>query len=229
MDDIVIGDAPPDVDLPVLVDGIAMSLPDGAELNPDGSVRLPLLYPCELKYRAVGGSGDVVRTESIDHLVLRRLTGAEARRVIEAKDSVRMALAISSGLGPAKLEMLSKVLDAADETMAADVVSELLGLSKRTLPELARDLGDCVELTLRFARTDADGQVHSTWTFKRLTAAQRRAAGDAADLLTWVAQHATGLNPKKARDLVDSMDGVDVMAASQVVGFLSGSGRRSGG
>jgi len=76
-------------------------------------VRLDLEYPRELTYRQVG-TGTVVRGEQYDYLVLRRLTGKDVRRLLDTKNFVDLAIAISSGMTHAKFNQLQAVMDSAD-------------------------------------------------------------------------------------------------------------------
>ena len=226
-DTILIGDALPDTSLPILFDGVPMDLPPSATLNHDGSVTVVLDYPKTLKYRAPG-SDIVAREEAFSSLTLRRLTGLDVRKMIGAKNPVEMALSIASGLGPAKLNLLKTVMDATDETAANEVVGELLGGMKQGLPDYAEDSPEGVTLPLLRPAVDEEGTVYTSLTFKRLTAAQRKIAADAASQLDWGIALATGVTPKLAKSLVDRLDGADAMAVNQVILFLFGSGRRTG-
>jgi hypothetical protein len=225
-DQIRIGDIAPDISVPVLSDGPAMDLPPNATLNADGSVTIMLDYPKVLKYRQPG-SDQVVREEPVDSLTLRRLTGADVRKMIGAKNPTATALALASGLGAAKLHLLAQIMDARDDSAANEVVGELLGGMKMGLPEHATETRDGVTLPLWRPTVDEEGTAHTEVLFKRLTAAQRRQAADAPNLLDWGVALATGITPKSAKFLVDAMDGADAMAVNQVILFLCGSGRRS--
>lgn len=224
---IAIGDPGPDTSVPLLTEAPPMDLPRGATLNGDGSVTLTLDYPKALKFRTPG-SEFVVREEPITQLVLRRLTGADVRKMIAAKNAVQMALALSSCMGLAKLSLLVQVMDATDEAAANEVVSELLGGFGPELPARAEETPEGITLKLWQPAADEEGTVHAEIAFKRLTAAQRRQAADAPNLLDWGVSLSTGMTPKLAKTLVDSMDGADAMAVNQVILFLCGSGRRAG-
>ena len=223
---ILIGDAEPGAGVQLLSDAPPMDLPPGAVLNDDGSVTLTLDYPTAIILRTAG-AGAVVRNEPVTQLVLRRLTGADVRKMIAAKNANTMALALSSGLGLAKLNMLQNVMDAADEAAAGIVVSELLGGMNPGLPAQAEETPEGVTLKLWWPAADEEGTVCSEILFKRLTAAQRRQAADAPNLLDWGVALSTGMTPKVAKTLVDAMDGADAMAVNQVILFLCGSGRRT--
>lgn len=224
---IEIGDAPLDPTAQVEYAGPLMDLPRGTVLNPDGSVTLTLDFPVTLKLRQVG-SGAPVREEPFTQLVLRRLNGADVRKMIGSKNSDNTGLALSSGLGPAKLAMLQNVMNARDESAARDVVSELLGGSYTGLPESAEEEPDGIRLALSVPAVDEEGVVQETLFFKHITAAQRRQAAEAPNLLDWAIAMATGCSPKMAKSLVDSLDGADAIAVYKVVLFLCGSGRRAG-
>lgn len=221
---IVIGDVAPArfmIDLP------PMDLPSGAVLNDDGTVTLNLEYPATIKLRAVG-SDAVAREETITQLVFRRLGGAEVRKMVAAKNASVLAMALSSGLGLGRFNMLQQVMLATDEGAAGDVVSELLGSVKLGLPERAVETPEAITLPLFAPAAGEDGVVYQELTFKRITAAQKRQASEAPNYLDWGVVLATGQTPKIAKTLVDAMDGADAMGVHQVILFLCGSGRRTG-
>jgi hypothetical protein len=224
----VAGDAAsPDTSLPVLNEGAApLDLPERATLLPDGTVRLDLEFPCEVKYREVGGQ--VARSDSYDHLVLRRLQGPDMRRILDAKNTTNAALARSAGLTPAKLALLLEKMDSSDVGAAQQVINELLGGQKEGLPAHAEETDAGIRLPLLYPATDGDGEAHSELMFGRMTGADRAAIAQAKNPLDWAIHRATGLTPKAAHGLVDDMDGADIVAAQQVIAFLSGSGRRTG-
>ncbi len=225
---IAIGDVPPDLTIPVLPDGPPMDLPSGCTINPDGSVTLTLDYPCSVKYR-VPGTDQVVKEDRYDSLTLRRLTGADVRKIIAAKNPTSTALALSTGLGAGKLALFQNVADASDDAAASDVVNELLGGIKAALPAHAEETADGILLPLFRPVEDDAGTLCRELLFKRLTAAQRRQASEAPNLLDWGVALSAGVTPKEAKALVDAMDGADAMAVNRVVLFLCGSGRRTSG
>jgi hypothetical protein len=203
-----------------------MDLPERATLNDDGTVTLTFEFPCKIEYRMLGGG--VARTEDFDHLVLHRMRGLDMRKVLAAKNTDTAALAISAGLTVSKLELLMKVMDAADANAAERVVQELLGGMANGLPAHAEETADGVTLPLLYPATDGDGASQSELTFKRMTAADTKAIGQAKDPLDWAVHRTTGLSPKAVKGLIDDMDAADVVAAQRVINFLSGNGRRTG-
>ncbi len=219
----------PDDFVPVLNEGAPpLDLPPGATLLPDGSVKLDLEFPRELTYRQVG-SGTVVRGEHYDHLVLRRLSGRDVRRLLDSKNAIDLAIAISSGMTHARFNQLQNVMDSADVGAAQQVVNELLGdLSRDGLPVQAEETDEGIRLPLFYPATDGDGELRAEILFSRMTGADRKAIATAPDTLTWAMHRATGLTPKAAKELIDGMDGADVVAANRVIGFLAGNGRRTG-
>lgn len=222
---IMIGDGPLDQSIPVLSDGPPMDLPANATLNPDGTVTLAFDYPVVVKYKTPG-TGQVVKEEPYSSLTLRRLTGADIRAMLSAKDSTQTALARSTGLGLAKLALLQSVMDASDESAASSVIREFLGGMVAGLPAHAISSPEGVTLPLFTPVADeAAGTAYTELVFRRLTAFQRKKAVGAANLLDWAVAESTGLSPKQAASLVDSMDGADAVAVNQVILFLFGSGR----
>ena len=203
-----------------------MDLPANAVLNADGSVTLTLEFPKELKFRVANGD-QVVRSEPVTQLVLRRLTGRDLRAQTQAKDQQVEALALSSGLGRMKIAQLLNVIDAADDRAAADVIGQLLGDLPMGLPPHAEDTPDGVRLPLWFPVT-FNGKVYDELTFRRLTGAQRRKLGEQDNIVDWGVGFATGLDRRDAMELVNLMDGADGMAVNRVVLFLCGSFRTRG-
>jgi hypothetical protein len=225
--EIIVGDPQPDLSLPILQEDLALDLPSNAVLNPDGTVTVTFDYPAVLKFRQVGSEA-IAREETIASLTLRRLSGVDVRKMIAAKNPTTMALALSSGLSLGKLSLLQQRMDARDEASANDVVDQMLGGLKMGLPDHATDTEDGVTLPLRVPAVAGDGTVFNELKFGRLTAAQRRQAAEAANILDWGMALATGMTPKQAQELVDGMDGADAMAVNMAVLFLLGSGRRTG-
>ncbi len=214
-------------EVPVLNEAAApMDLPERATLNADGSVTLILEFPCVIEFRALGGK--TISTESFDHLVLKRLHGLDMRAVLIAKNATNAALARSTGLSAAKLDLLLKKMDSADVGAAQQVINELLGGMKEGLPDYAEETQDGIKLPLLYPATDADGTLHTELMFKRMTGADRMAIAQAKDPLDWAVHRATGLSVKAAKGLIDDMDGADIVAVQAAIAFLSGSGRRTG-
>jgi len=213
-----------------LCEGEPLDLPERAELQPDGSVVLPFEAPATISYRPVDGGE--ARSESVDHLVLRRLKGAQIRRVMDASRTraAGLALALCCGISEAKLTLLFKAMEAGDLIAANQVVAALIGVNGEGLPEKAVEQPDgSIVLPLRAPATDGDGTQHAELVFRRFKADALIAMQNAKDLLGTALHRATGLSLKAAAALIDDMDGADVMAAQRVIGFLSGLGRRSGG
>jgi len=105
----------------------ADSLPAHAEEQEDGSVRLPLKYPRTLRWR--GSASGQTREEHYDALVLRRLTGADIRKLAAAKpdDLIPTALALSTGMPRGVMTALFDMLDGVDARAAGDVVAFFTG------------------------------------------------------------------------------------------------------
>ena len=211
----------------VVVAGGAMTLPEGAEQNADGSVTLTLAYPITLRTRIAGS--DVVHEEPITELVLHRLSGADMRRIMATRKAMgAMALARSSRLTPARMALIAARMDASDVSAANAVVAEIAGFDALDgLPEHAVDSGDTITLPLRFP-CDLDGGLADELTFHRLTGADLVVIQQARDTLPAALARSTRMSPKDADALFDAMDAADVMAANGVIGFLLGSGRKTG-
>lgn len=212
--------------VPVLREGDALELPEGAAENADGTVTLTLSSPVALAFRA--SAGGVTVSETIDTLLFNRLTGAQARRFVTVggRRGTKAAIAAATGMTEAKFALLNARIDAADQTACFAVIGELLGIGA-DLPERAVENADgTITLPLRPSPEGAD--VPETLTFRRLTGADRDAMATAKDaVLTGVAR-STGMKPADADKLLNECDGADVLAAHRVVLFLSTSGRRTG-
>lgn len=226
MEPIRIGDLPLDTAI-AATDAPPMELPPNATLNADGTVTLMLAWPCAVELRKAG-TDEVAATEPYTVLTLRRLTGADVRAMIAAKDSSEMALALSSGLGLGKLRRLQTVLDACDEADANAVIAEFLGSSSQGLPSRAVEAEGVITLPMLYPVADDIGVVHDRIVFRRMTAVMRKQAVAAKSILDWGVAAAIGLTPKQASALVDAMDGADAVAVNQVMLFLFGSGPRTG-
>ena len=226
MEPIMIGDLP--IETPAQPgDAAPLDLPPNAALNADGTVTLTLEWPCSVDLRKPGTS-DVAATESYTALTLRRLTGADVRAMIAAKDSGETALALSSGLGLGKLRRLQTVLDARDEADANAVIGEFLGVAGQGLPARAIEDDGVITLPVLYPVTDESGVVHDRIVFRRMTAVMRKQAVAARSILDWGVAQTIGLTSKQASAFVDIMDGADAVAVNQVVLFLFGSGPRTG-
>ena len=226
MNEIVVGDIEAGADVPVLLDGRYLSLPANAVLNPDGSVTLTLIAPTMLRYSRQGALAE----ERIEALTMRRLNGIDVGKMRAARDPTNMALALSFGYSPAKLDLLLRELDARDAGAAEDILGEFLDMSDAGgLPSHAEQTEAGVVLPMvEHPASDEAGGSYDSFTFRYLTAAEMRQAKDAPDRLAWAVSFATGLTPKAAKEVLASMDGADAMAMSRVVGFLSRGGRKTG-
>src|SRR5579875_3400678 len=100
------GGAPPADDVPVLREQDGPELPANAVLNPDGGITLTFERPVTLTFRTA--AGDTAKSEQHVSLVLRRLTGADMRKVLSAPGNkgTDVAPALSAGILPAKLALL---------------------------------------------------------------------------------------------------------------------------
>lgn len=222
----VAGAAPAAV-LPVLDEGIApLDLPSSATLNEDGTVTVQFDFPVTLEFRSVnGGSAQSVHYDS---LRLRRLTGADVTKIIAAKASTDVALARASGLSQARIALLTERMDAPDVTALRDTIAAMLGGLDDGLPKHADEIEGVIVLPLRRDTEDGSGATIERLEFKRLTGGDLKAIADAKDTMPAALHRACGLTLKAARDLFDGMDGADAMDAQRVIGFLSGSGRKTG-
>jgi hypothetical protein len=220
MTSIIIADTLPE-ELPTLYEGPAMNLPPGAELKGDGSVTLTLAYPKTLRFR----KGDAEETLPIDTLTFRRMNGAQARKIVNAKDKGVVGFSAATGVTPARANLIINALDAADGMDAAEVVNELLGGAGVGLPDNAVSTPDGVTLSLLFPVAGEDGTEHAELFFPRMTVQQRNQAQAQPDILDHVVAKVAGVSAKQARDLLDKMDGADFRSVNRVVLFLFGVGR----
>jgi hypothetical protein len=201
-----------------------LDLPEGAEMQPDGSVRLNLDYPVTLAFRGAPGATPGAG-ETIDHLTLRRLTGADVVKVLEAPGArfTAVALAASTGFAPARVALLTERMDASDMTAAGAVVAALLDTGEG-LPERAHTDDDgSIVLPLLVAQGERTEIV-----FKRITGADLQAIGAAKVMLPVALSRAARMPLPEARALFAELDGADAIGVSRIVGFLSGSGRMTG-
>jgi hypothetical protein len=137
-DDILIdtteGAADPAV--PVLAeDGTEQALPKGAVRQDDGSVLFTLQYPCAIRYRR--RSDGATREEQLSELHLRRLTGADMRKISAASPDMMtvVAVACSARMPDAqqhKMKLFFDAMDAADAAAAMEIVSGFLGTGRPT-------------------------------------------------------------------------------------------------
>ena len=226
--------AAPADDVPVLVDGAlpaAGGLPDGAERNADGTVTLKLAYPVTLSYRAPGGPE--VKQEHFASVHMRRLTGRDMRQVLAARGvrASQVAMACASGLSAAKMALLFGKMDASDNTAMQAVVGYLIDLDAEDgLPAGAEENEATGNITLPLAEpVSPDGfDARHELVFRRLRGEDLIAISQAKQMLPAALARGTGMAPREADAVFDAMDAADIMAMQRVVGFLSGSGRRSG-
>jgi hypothetical protein len=217
-----------DDDVAILGAGAQMDLPDNAVLNPDGSVTLTFVYPVTLRFMERAGAA--VEVQTFEKLDLRRLNGADMRRIIEAPGarSGDVALARSAGMTQARLALLLQKIDALDLASARKVIMAMLQ-NDEGLPDRAEEQDDgSIVLTLLSPVVGPDGALIGELTMKRLTGADMTAIGTAKDTLPFAIHRTTGLTLKAVQDMFDELDGADVMAAQRVISFFSGSGRKTG-
>ncbi len=212
----------------VVLAGGAMTLPEGAEQNADGSVTLTLAYPITLRTRIAGS--DVVHEEPIAELVLHRLTGADMRKVLAANNQMaQVALGRACDMPPARMAVAYQRLDASDLAAANGIVAELCGFSVADgLPETVTESDGVITLPLGHAAQPEGFELRTELAFHRLRGADMIAISQAKQTLPAAFARALRLQPKEADALFDAMDAADIMAAQRVIGFLSGSGRRTG-
>lgn len=127
-DGVVAGDQTIDV----IDDGFdpADRLPPHAVKNDDGSVALPLLYPRSLTIKKDGK----VREQLYDKLLMHRLTGADQRAIAATSDDTMpvVAIARSTRISQAVMNVLYDKLDAADIAAAGQVLNHFLASGRMT-------------------------------------------------------------------------------------------------
>ena len=199
-----------------------MDLPTGAEQQGDGSVLLILDVPVTL-------SSTTGVAELFEHLVLHRLTGADMRKVLDAKDGTKTMLARSLNLAPARLALLYGKMDAADVAAATKVVAEMVGFGEGLPEQAVKNADGSIDLPLLFPVELDDGPAPAL-KFHRLTGGDLDALKRTTGVQTLLTLLSRALKkPLKEIDaLFDGMDGADVVAAQRVAGFLSGNGRLTG-
>ncbi len=119
------GAAPRD-DVPVLADEGAAKLPKRAVLNPDGTVTLTLRTPVAVAYRTAGAA--TATEETFAAFTFQRLTGAHMRKIGEAQgaDQAVTAIALSTGIRFALMNLVFDRMDAADVRAVSEVVGFFL-------------------------------------------------------------------------------------------------------
>lgn len=102
----------------------AAKLPARAVRNDDGSYTLPLLKPVELKIKK---SGVVIRTENVDELRLRELTGADMRIILQASADMQpvTTLARAADIATQRMVVIFDNMGARDIAAATAIVSFL--------------------------------------------------------------------------------------------------------
>jgi hypothetical protein len=112
--------APIDID-----EGAEAILPKGAELNPDGSVTVRLLYPRSVTVKSGAGG---VKVEAFEALTFHRLTGADlsAIRTTAAEHQQRVLFTRSSRVRSAVMGVLYDKLDAKDIVRCGRVLETFL-------------------------------------------------------------------------------------------------------
>jgi hypothetical protein len=108
------------------------ALPEHAEKLPGGAVRLPLRYPVTLRTRS-GRTGDVTE-ETIDVLVMHRLTGGALRAIQNAGGggAAVVAFAQSCRCTEARMALIYDRMDASDIHAASEVIAVFLGNGRPT-------------------------------------------------------------------------------------------------
>ncbi|WP_439596457.1 hypothetical protein [Falsiroseomonas sp.] len=108
------------------------AIPARAEVLPDGTVRLPLLFPVTLRYRQT--HRDAVREEPVDALTFHRLNGADLRAVAAATPEAQtmVALARSARIPERRFGLMFDQMDAADIGDAQRCVAGFLGNGRKT-------------------------------------------------------------------------------------------------
>lgn len=101
-------------------------LPKHAVLQPDGSVKLPLRFPVEFRWKRP--SEDQVRTETYTELHLRRLTGEDLMAIqsTDKKSASAVAIGRSARMPQNRMNELFKRMDGSDAQAAGEVVSFFL-------------------------------------------------------------------------------------------------------
>lgn len=107
-------------------------LPEHAELQADGSVRLPLLRPVVLRWKK--SSSDQVRENRFDELVMHRFTGADMMAIQSngAGSAAVAAIGRSARIALQRMKPLYELMDGADIQAAGQVCSFFLSPGRRT-------------------------------------------------------------------------------------------------
>lgn len=123
--------APAPAPVPVL-DANEEALPERAERQEDGSIRLPLRFPVTLAYRAT--HSDKVREELLDELTFSRLNGADLRAIAAVTNDkmIMMTLCRSSRIPERRFSLIFDRMDAADIDDAQRCIVGFLGNGRKT-------------------------------------------------------------------------------------------------
>lgn len=105
-------------------------LPPHAVTNADGTVTLPLKFPCDLQIRKDGK----VRSDHYDKLTFHRLTGADFRAISAVSEEMQTVVAIgrSARMSQAVMNALFDKMDAADIAAAGQVLNSFFATGRRT-------------------------------------------------------------------------------------------------
>lgn len=103
------------------------ALPEHAVQNDDGSITLPLRFPCTLQIRS--GSTGQVRSETFDKLTFHRLVGADIRALTAAAPEAQPAvlLAKSARIKDVVASRLFDAMDASDIRDMSAVATHFFG------------------------------------------------------------------------------------------------------
>ena len=216
-------------DLPELLDGTPLDLPEGAKQNADGTITVTFDEPAVVRYKQ---NGTELPPRTFTEMTLRRLNGVDYRKIVAAKSTrgAEIALSRSAGVSEAMLALLYRVMAAPDLVKLRQSVNVLMDADGEGLPERATEHDDgSITLPLLYPCEDGEDTAHAELTFQKLKADSLIAMQNAKDLLATGLHRATGLTLKAASGMIDVMDAADISAVQRVIGFLSGIGRKSGG
>lgn len=191
-------------------------LPAGATVNPDGSVTLAVSCRLPVPRDHPDGSG-------IDghQLIFRRLTGADYRKIVRAKNKLAAALHRSLGWASGDVSRLEQDLDSTDLVAVFAVVGYLL-LGAGSVPDRAvPQLGGGFVLPLLYPFSDGRTAYHSL-CFRPLTVEQSLACGapERDGFMANCLSRSTGLPLWSASSVVDRMDAADFAAAQAILATL---------
>lgn len=223
-----------EADVIVLDDSASdVALPAGAEKLPNGLIVLKLKFPVAVRTRATT-SAEVV-SEKFTQLTFRRMKGPDMRKVMAAKGRMSIvAITRSANLTPARAALLYDRMDASDISAASEIVAIIGGFNEEDgLPAHAEVDADG-KVTLPLLHPDSGGEIElpEQFVMRRMTGADLIAivqgGAKGADVTCNALARTTGMTPKEASAVFDAMDAEDIMALQRTVGFLSGSGQKTG-